>query len=519
MRKIIIIVVSLLVPFGLWTAGCRQNNRQASFPNSPEMKSLARAPEQDSPTRAPVISAAPIDRDIMNLPEQPTMAKINAVNDKSNMMAGPRGNPGLFVLPDEGQNHMASAGGRNEGMAPIPSGREFWSKPASMPANSRSMDAAPQGISAMMPAAPAQGYSASYASPYPSSPAPYTPPAPASYAPSVPYEVPMQGGALMLPEDIPGVFMDTDLGPFSMAPGQPPTRYASPVYSAQSGFSGTAEFLDYTGDARSAPPALSSGGFESVPIENPGSAMRENEPAATNGAVKLDLAGLLGSMRDITDTLIPAGEPAAQLMPPPLPAMEPVTAGAGSPLPLPILDSPARNKASAFDAGDMRQALAPLPDMTAMASSPSPVVREAPRISMPPPMPEPMPPPEMVAAKAVLLDYTPPAREGEKAPTALGADEFFRSENWGLKMPELTDLPVMQSPMPSAAPSVQAAKRPDLPELEFETVSTPVPASARQNIQPDAPQKVKLEPMRTSRIRQAELQEIDASASVPPLRF
>ena len=43
MRKLILIIALTMVPLGIWTAGCRNNAQQAAFPDTPEMKSLAKS--------------------------------------------------------------------------------------------------------------------------------------------------------------------------------------------------------------------------------------------------------------------------------------------------------------------------------------------------------------------------------------------------------------------------------------------------------------------------------------------
>ncbi len=109
MRTFIVIVVASLIPVGMWTAGCRQDNRQAAFPKTPEMKGLAKAEVSSRAAEAPpVIPPAPIDRDILNLPENAALARVNAVNDRANQIAKPKTPEGLFTLPDN-QDHFAMA--------------------------------------------------------------------------------------------------------------------------------------------------------------------------------------------------------------------------------------------------------------------------------------------------------------------------------------------------------------------------------------------------------------------------
>lgn len=552
MRKLIIIVVSMLVPFGLWTAGCRQE-RDTAFPNSPEMKNLARAPERNNPTRPPVIPAAPIDRDILQLPEHNAMARVDAVNDRSNAYAGSNVNPGLFVLPEE-RGHMAALPAEPGvwepyedrsavAMTPIPSAREFWSKPAA-PLPNRAVDV-PSDVSAMMPAAPVNQYPASSPSMLP---APYSVPAPMPY--SAPYESPVSvpfpepyaspapaGPSMVLPNDIPGVYMDT--GDYiGGAPTQPPT---------QSGWIG---MRDDQGDALGAPPLLSSAAFESVPADQLVTMLREDkETENAAGPIKLDLDSLLSSMRTIADTMIPAQEtPAAAFVEPaavaevgewksmdmwssamPVPAAAPEQPMVASPRSLGSMD-------------ELREALAPLPDITAIASSQSrgkmDDARSAP-ITMPAPMPEPEQTPEMAAAKSALLDYQPDPSEKNNGFSEFKEPvnkDFFRNDFWenkpGSPIAGARDFEPQPMKIPESKASGTAAADPmriedlpplsapaiEVPELVFDAKTAPTPKKAKaRKSAPEQPQKVKLMPMRHSRLKANS--EIDATVEVPPLKF
>lgn len=159
MRKFLILTISLLAPYALYTAGCNQN-RQAAFPTTPEMNALARAPEQDAPTRPPYIPAAAIDREVLaSANDAATHSRLQAVSDRSNTYAYSHYNsqPGLFVLPPENSQFpepvptMAAA----PNAAPVPSVREFWSRPMAPIAQPRQQQAQiHQDIYAMAPAQP-----------------------------------------------------------------------------------------------------------------------------------------------------------------------------------------------------------------------------------------------------------------------------------------------------------------------------------------------------------------------------
>lgn len=233
MRKLVIIVIVVLVPIGLWTAGCREN-RQASFPSTPEMKSIARAPEQIHPTRPPVIPAA-IDREILATPDPETYGRLRQVMDRTEMLAARYAEPGLVVSPVTDRevhqspyaqpvmayNQMPSANHEVipeaviAGMldspyhAPAPSPTpEFWSKPAKpLPTRTWDNTAIPADISAMMPSSPVLRQTDSEPEALPS---------------------------VFMPEDIPGVFMGSDgasetSGWIGMAPRRPAVAGPEPV--------------------------------------------------------------------------------------------------------------------------------------------------------------------------------------------------------------------------------------------------------------------------------------------------
>lgn len=281
-RKFIVIVVASLVPVGMWTAGCRQD-RQAAFPKTPEMKSLAKGSKSKKKSGdAPVIPEAPIDRDILNLPENATMARVNTANDRSQQMARTKVPEGLFSLPEDQDIYaMAPAAGDfgqglevrdAEAMTPIPSGREFWSKPPANRAARR--PEAPEPMSTMAPNAPAMTPTTQYNS-APSGPALMPP---VQYN-SIPAPASPEGGKRLLPvEDVPGVFMGGEQ--FSYRGSPPATR---PYYDG----------LPHRGGAHGAAPLLSSAEFESRPSRRADADARGRGPAE-RGPLKLDLTGLIG---------------------------------------------------------------------------------------------------------------------------------------------------------------------------------------------------------------------------------
>lgn len=543
MRKLIIVVISMLVPFGLWTAGCRQE-RDTAFPNTPEMKSLARAPEKNNPTRPPVIPAPPIDRDILHLPEHTTMASANTGNnqsvaradayrDRSQSMAGSRINPGLFVLPEE-QGQLAALPAPVENwepyevqpapmaMTPVPSAREFWSKPVAPLRTNQPMDI-PHGVSAMMPPAP-----------------------PESMIPQLAPVVPDTGG-VFFPEDIPGVFIDSGDYMGGGAATQPPV---------QSGWIGMGP---EQGDALGAPPLLSSAAFESVPAQELGQMLRDDRQNAESGSgpIKLDLGGLLTSMRTIADSMIPAQE--TQAAQPSSPYMADLARQPAadqwkqsekwsSALPVPAGSQGhgvAQSLPSLSSLDELREALSPLPDITTVAKSleKKSEVRAAP-VTMPPPMPEPVSTPEMTAAKSALFDYVPESRNVEPTAPSMSDRDYFRSDFWEQKPASSAVAAMSLDPQPVMIPEMKPERANDkaengsadkmsqlpvpvleVPELKFETAPQPKKATKSADKKPEAklveePQKVKLQPLRHARLRpESDISSIDSAVAVPPLKF
>ena len=154
MRKLILIIALTMVPLGIWTAGCRTDDRAAAFPDTPEMDALARSTGKVSEIAdaefaakrqsAPYIPEKPIDRSVLGIPGDDTLARVRAVNDRAEryaaQVAADEGR-GLFTLPEE-KNYVAAASPSREvaGAAvkavkkaeetiPAPSAKEFWSKP------------------------------------------------------------------------------------------------------------------------------------------------------------------------------------------------------------------------------------------------------------------------------------------------------------------------------------------------------------------------------------------------------
>lgn len=153
MRTLVIIVIAMLVPFTMWIAGCRQNDRQAAaFPKGPEVKNLARAADHPARPGAPVIPAA-IDPEIAMAPDQPTFALLRSVMDREAAIASRYGDDaGLFVLPRQDFPELVNGPAR-PASGDLPEGREFWSVPAApvMAARPAGGDI-PDDISAMAPA-------------------------------------------------------------------------------------------------------------------------------------------------------------------------------------------------------------------------------------------------------------------------------------------------------------------------------------------------------------------------------
>lgn len=530
MRKLILIIALTMVPLGIWTAGCRNENRQAAFPNTPEMKSLARSSEKDNPTAAPVIPPKPIDREILNLPENDTFARVQAVNDRANQYAAKEPGHGMFTLPEE-KNYVASAFSAptyNQGeiqaapaaMIPVPSAREFWSKPATRRGNNGRVDV-PADVSAM--AAP--GANDDRMIP----PAPFAAPA-----------TPALDNFILPPDDMPGVFMVGE----DNAPNDnpPPSR----------GWFGM--LRRNKGDALGAPPASSR--RQAAPA-------RPRAEVTERGPMKLDIGKLLGSS---TPASAPALEPAPTLASAPMPeallaeqrfaasapeAFPPIAPGARivssvgmnfEPLPEPIpleqynamkkrdlSATPAKRSATqpelhkpesamkradaasapvlplpaalistapaipelteakvavekqpakmdaaaipgAAEFANMEKALEPLPDIASLGPTPSKTSMKGKVVAMPEPMPAPMPTPEAAAAKAALLEFSPEAMD--EAFAELNKNEFFKTDFWepAAKTPGKTDA------KKDAAQERKFPALPSLPELS-EPAELTIPAA------------------------------------------
>lgn len=155
MRKYILILLSVLTPLGVWSSGCQQEVSRGRMPKGPEMERLARAPGStvdDAMAKAPVIPAM-IDPEIINAPDQPTFARIQAVMDREATIASNFSDPGLFVLPRQEYPDMAIVPQTVPPVTP-----EFWSSPAEqvryMPSGKVNLSPELEGdLSAMAPAA------------------------------------------------------------------------------------------------------------------------------------------------------------------------------------------------------------------------------------------------------------------------------------------------------------------------------------------------------------------------------
>ncbi len=155
MRTILFLVVSLMIPMGVWFSGCRQDaTAKAPMPKGPEMERLARAPGtsvEDAIARPPTVPAL-IDPEILATPDQPTFERIRAVMDREAVLLSRNTEPGLFVLPRQDYPEVAIV----PDSQPQPQSMDsFWSRPVNNA--TPVMNSAPYqaDISAMSPAAPA----------------------------------------------------------------------------------------------------------------------------------------------------------------------------------------------------------------------------------------------------------------------------------------------------------------------------------------------------------------------------
>ncbi len=477
MRRFLVIVVASLVPVGMWTAGCRQE-RQAAFPNSPEMASLAksgsgRTAEAESPTTPPEIPPAPIDRSVMHLSDSSVLARVQAVSDRADQLAGSTPDDGLFTLPDLSRD-MASAPAIGPSSAapaqasavpsrsgPLPSGREFWSKPVA--ARTDRPVQAPADISAMAPAA-APDY-------IQTPPAHYQAPA----APSVP-SMPSAptGSRLLPPEDVPGVFL-FDESPLSSLHSPPASRHSG------LGLPG--------GDALSAPPLSSNaaasrlqhGRMRSVDTDGKATAQ-----VSQRGPIRLDLSGLVPtSARRSAPAeaagVAPRSEPASAM---PL-YREVSEQTATSVARVPVRDEPVSAPIITLSTSPVHEALPEPVPLSALASMPS-------FQPLPDSFPTAMPMPSAPASAPVPESVRTPAAPAPAAKNAaVGPAQWVASPTASAQpakaAPEVAVASVTSTRRPSGTmslpvplmPSVPAAKPMEAP-LPFEEMpESPTTASTR----------------------------------------
>lgn len=416
MRKTIAIIVVALVSVGIWTAGCRQNNnRSASFPNSSEMKGLAKAPGADAQSgKPPRIGPAPIDREVLGFPESTTMARAAAVDDRANQLVKPKAPDDLFTLPgDRGDRpSMASATPAYQPRPadiPAPTGREFWSRP-SAGRSSGGWSPVPDDVSAMAPASESPA-----GSDFMAPPVKFLPPAsrqPQGPAPTAPF---------LMPDEVPGVFMEGD--PISFRSGSPPASRKS----------NSGVFMG--GGAFDAPPPLSKRDFT----------------MEAEGPVKLDLSGLIGSRagesENITYITLPERRPAAakpsRLAERPIAPFEPefpmivrAIPGDYEPLPEPI---PLAEYLASIGAAPF------VPPPPAAVPSEAPDIPKIPELTMP--GSRPAEPAEVAAAKPVVKKRPPPTRR-PRTPEIVPAKASAQS---------IAKAPLPEPVRPAAAPVAAAA--------------------------------------------------------------
>ncbi len=476
MRRFLVIVVASLVPVSMWTAGCRQE-RQAAFPNSPEMASLAksgsgRTAEAESPTTPPEIPPAPIDRNVMHLSDSSVLARVQAVSDRADQLAGPTPDDGLFTLPDlsrdmasapviaPASNVPAQASAVPSRSGPLPSGREFWSKPVA--ARTDRPVQAPADISAMAPAA-APDY-------IQTPPAHYQAPAAPSH-PSMPSTP--TGSRLLPPEDVPGVFL-FDESPLSSLHSPPASRHSG------LGLPG--------GDALSAPPLssnaaasrLQNGRMRSVDTDGKATAR-----VSQRGPIRLDLSGLVPtSARQSAPAeaagVAPRSEPASAM---PL-YREVSEQTATSVARVPVRDEPVSAPIITLSTSPVHEALPEPVPLSALASMPSfqplpdsfPTAMPVPSVPASAPLPEPVPTaaPASSATSAAVGPAQWVASPTASAQPAKAAPEVAVASVTSTRRPSGT----MSLPVP-LQPSVPAAKPMEAP-LPFEELpESPTVASTR----------------------------------------
>ncbi|MCC8189018.1 MAG: hypothetical protein LIP77_00045, partial [Planctomycetes bacterium] len=443
------------------------------------------APEQDYATRPPIIPAA-IAREILHSPDPHTSARVQAIHDRGHAMVDRPFTPGLFVQPANEPVmayyqepaptvHRAALAAPRPAETPVrqsqpqphPTG---WQQPTEYPAGPT------HGYAAPVAAVPVANGREFYSRPATRQPPVSSRPVPADVSAMMPAAVPAPSfEPAVLPEDIPGVFMGAEALP-------------------DSGWIG----MRSRPAAREAPRPLSVEAFESVSVASL-SAQRQPPPAWRPRPDMPDL--------DLVALLTPV-------------ALTPDTAPA----------APERDLAAAMlGQNDIRQALAPLPDISAIA-------RAAADGTVPPAAGEPSRadawPEKWAADVAVATTAMGPDSSDDNGPdqaVAIGLDADG-DDLTALSFPDLSVLAALADG-PTTGEKVSSSEPADA-EVAVETIASMEDVSvdaedlaATEVSEPasgsasDAPSRVTMLPTVPGRARHGEMTRIDADATVPPLRF
>lgn len=195
MHKYVLILLSLLTPFGFWCAGCQRETARAPMPKGPETARLARAPGTgvDESAAMPPSIPALIDPEVLAAPDQPTFERIRAVMDREANLTTSMNDAGLFVLPR--QDYYPEMALAPQPAPTIPREmREIWSRPVQPAPGTPRINLSPE-LSAMAPASPPEPVAVNRLEAYPA----YSMPAAPSLTPLPPMALPSAAAALIPP--------------------------------------------------------------------------------------------------------------------------------------------------------------------------------------------------------------------------------------------------------------------------------------------------------------------------------
>ncbi len=497
MRKFILILALVTVPFGIWTAGCRNDNRQAAFPTTPEMNALSKNAGKTGDD-APAIPNKAIDRNILNLPENDTLARVQAANDRASQYAAEKAAHGLFTLPGEDNytpsafSAPAAAQDRAQSVlpaaaVPMPSAREFWSKPVATAPGTGGTPS--EDISAMVP--PALPAMPALPGKTPGKRSPQRPRAEITERAPVPPEI----------ARMPETFGTPPPAPSSAFAAFPPIPAGARIVSSAGleGFEPLPEPIpleQYTALPRGETASAPKGGFLTRPAPEKRAAQTET-PLLPLPAALLSAPGEPRPKTEATPASAAARAFGSAPAAPPLLAPE---------APVAFLPPPVRPAAP--------EGVKPMPKFAELEPTPEKSSLKG-TASLPVPAQEALPTPEETALKADPVAFSPEAMD--EAFTDLKKSDFFKTDFWN---PAAKPLLKTEAKKTATAPSATDGGIPELTDPGEAVFSVKPPAAKPSTMKPPAaePEKITLRPVRKTRAV-PELEQIDSQTEVPPLKF